>query len=89
MSGLVSLLGPGGIGETQLAIEVAWELHQGTGFADGVHLVDLAAVDDPDLVPATVARSIGIVDVDPGTTSSGCVAVRDATCCWCSTISTR
>ncbi len=63
---LVSLLGPGGIGKTRLAVEVAWELHAGPGFVDGVHLVDLAPVSDPDLVPATIARSIGIVDMGTG-----------------------
>ncbi|HEX4981769.1 MAG TPA: NB-ARC domain-containing protein [Ilumatobacteraceae bacterium] len=75
---LVSLLGPGGIGKTRLAIEVAWELHNGTGFADGVHLVDLATVDDPELVPDTVARSIGVVDMGTGhDVERLCEAIRD------------
>ena len=63
---LVSLLGPGGVGKTRLAVEVAWELQRGMGFDDGVHLIDLAAVDDPDLVAGTVARALGIVDMGTG-----------------------
>ena len=75
---LVSLLGPGGIGKTRLAVEVAWELNHGTGFADGVWFVDLASVSDPDLVAATVARAIGIVDMGTGhDVERLCDAVRD------------
>ena len=75
---LVSLLGPGGIGKTRLAVEVAWELHAGTGFADGVWFVDLASVNDPDLAPATVARAIGIVDMGTGhDVERLCEAIRD------------
>ena len=75
---LVSLLGPGGIGKTRLAVEVAWELHDGTGFTDGVWFVDLASVNDPDLAPATVARAIGIVDMGTGhDVERMCEAIRD------------
>ena len=86
---LVSLLGPGGIGKTRLAVEVAWELHDGTGSANGVWYVDLASVNDPDLAPATAfptrsASSTWARD----TTSSGCARrFVIATCCSCSTTS--
>ncbi len=63
---LVSLLGPGGIGKTRLAVEIAWALRSGPGFVDGVYFVDLAPVKDPDLVPATLARSLGVVDMGTG-----------------------
>ncbi len=50
----------------------------GTGFVDGVRFVDLASVSDPDLVPATVARSIGIVDMGTGhDVERLCEAIRD------------
>ena len=82
---LVSLLGPGGIGKTRLAVEVAWELYDGTGFTDGVWFVDLASVNDPELAPATVARAIGIVDMGMDTTSRQCGrSGRDM--CSCSTL---
>jgi len=75
---LVSLLGPGGIGKTRLAVEIAWGLHAGTGFVDGVWFVDLASVNDPDLAPATVARAIGIVDMGTGhDVERMCEAIRD------------
>ena len=88
---LVSLLGPGGIGKTRLAVEVAWELHGGAGFVDGVYFVDLAPVSDPDLVPATIARSIGIVDMGTGHDVRAAVArcFEISTCCWCWTTSNR
>jgi predicted ATPase/DNA-binding CsgD family transcriptional regulator len=63
---LVTLLGPGGIGKTRLAVAVAWELHDSTGFDDGVAFVDLSAVQHADLVPATVARALGIADGGAG-----------------------
>jgi predicted ATPase/DNA-binding NarL/FixJ family response regulator len=53
---LVTVTGPGGVGKTRLADEV---LKQVSGrFADGVGIVDLAAVSEPDLVAATVATAL-------------------------------
>ncbi len=55
---LVTVTGPGGVGKTRLAGEVARRVAD--RFADGVWLAELAGVTDPDLVPAAVATSLGI-----------------------------
>ena len=55
---LVTLTGAGGAGKTRLAIEVASRLVD--GFADGVWLVELAALSDPGLVPHVVARALEV-----------------------------
>jgi len=62
-SRLVTLTGPGGVGKTRLALQVAAELLDGSG--DGVWLVELAAVRDPEDVPAAVASTLGIKE-QPG-----------------------
>lgn len=58
---LVTLLGPGGIGKTRLAVEVAGILTRRT---DAEYLpsvfVDLAATRDPAVVPETIASALGI-----------------------------
>jgi len=60
---LLTLTGAGGAGKTRLAIEVAAGL---TGeFGDGVWCVDLAPITDPELVPLTMARALGLPD-QPG-----------------------
>jgi predicted ATPase/DNA-binding SARP family transcriptional activator len=53
---LVTVTGLGGTGKTRLALEVGWR--QLTTRSDGVWLIDLAAVADPHLVPATVAAAL-------------------------------
>ncbi len=55
---LLSLVGPGGIGKTRLAIEAADE-HVGV-FEDGVAFVRLAPVDSPETLVVTVADSLGV-----------------------------
>ncbi|MGH3153299.1 MAG: ATP-binding protein, partial [Streptosporangiaceae bacterium] len=55
---LVTLTGPGGSGKTRLALQVAAELLDGSG--DGVWLAELAAVADPDAVPAAICEALGI-----------------------------
>ncbi len=55
---LVTLTGPGGVGKTRLALEVAIQF--GERFIDGVAFVNLAALRDSALVPGAVAEVLGI-----------------------------
>lgn len=57
-SRLVTLTGPGGVGKTRLALEVANAVRH--GFPDGVALVELDQVTDPALVANTVAVAVGL-----------------------------
>ncbi|MBO1338007.1 LuxR C-terminal-related transcriptional regulator [Streptomyces sp. VRA16 Mangrove soil] len=50
---LVTLVGPGGVGKSRTALRAAAELS--AGLADGVVLVELSALRDPELIPATLA----------------------------------
>src|ERR1700720_1538388 len=60
---VVTLTGAGGVGKTRLAIQLAAQL--AGEFSDGVWYVDLAPITDPELVPVTVARALGLPD-QPG-----------------------
>ncbi|HEX7102287.1 MAG TPA: tetratricopeptide repeat protein [Nitrolancea sp.] len=57
---LVTLTGPGGVGKTRLALEVAAEMR--SAFPDGCYVVSLAALRAPDLVLATIAHTLGLAD---------------------------
>jgi predicted ATPase/class 3 adenylate cyclase/DNA-binding CsgD family transcriptional regulator len=73
---LVTLTGAGGAGKTRLAVQIAADM--ATEFADGVWYVDLAPVTDPDVVPVTTARVLGLPD-QPGQPTMDVVArfIRD------------
>jgi predicted ATPase/class 3 adenylate cyclase/DNA-binding CsgD family transcriptional regulator len=55
---MVTVTGPGGMGKTRLAGEVARRVAD--RFADGVWQAELAGVADPGLVPAAVATALGL-----------------------------
>jgi non-specific serine/threonine protein kinase len=74
---LLTIIGPGGIGKTRLALEIARELAD--AFADGVRFVPLADVADPALVPTTVARAAGILETgDRAVADTLAIAFSDA-----------
>jgi predicted ATPase/DNA-binding CsgD family transcriptional regulator len=55
---LLTLVGPGGVGKTRLALEVA--NRAGRDFANGVTLAALGAVPDPAHVPSAIAQALGV-----------------------------
>ncbi len=61
----VTLTGPGGIGKTRLALEVAREIAD--DFPGGVHFVPLAPVGDPEAILSTIAQGL---DIREGTSGS-------------------
>lgn len=54
----VTIVGPGGIGKTSVALEVASRLAD--EFADGVRFVDLATLEDPETAPGALAIALGL-----------------------------
>jgi WD40 repeat protein/predicted ATPase/DNA-binding SARP family transcriptional activator len=54
---LITLVGPGGIGKTRLALELA--SRHVTDFADGVFLVRLAPIHDPEVVASAIVQTLG------------------------------
>ncbi len=55
---LVTLVGTGGIGKTRLSQEIGRVML--SAFPGGVWIAELAALSDPQLVPATVATALGL-----------------------------
>ncbi|MGC5016121.1 ATP-binding protein [Streptosporangium sp. DT93] len=58
---VVTLVGPGGVGKTRLALHVAADVQR--AFPDGVWLVELAGLRDPELLVGSVNEALGIRDV--------------------------
>ena len=61
---LVTLTGPGGAGKSRLGIQIALDLRN--FFADGVYLVELESIREPDLVIPTIAKTLGISESPKG-----------------------
>jgi predicted ATPase/DNA-binding CsgD family transcriptional regulator len=55
---LLTLTGPGGVGKTRLALQVATDLLD--DFPDGVSFIALAPISDPDLVVPTIAQVLDL-----------------------------
>jgi predicted ATPase len=55
---LLTLTGAGGVGKTRLAMDVAARVAD--HFPNGVYLVELAAVETPELIPAEIAQALGV-----------------------------
>lgn len=55
---LFTLTGPGGAGKTRLSLQAAAEALE--AFKDGAWFVELAPIDDPELVPQAIARVFGV-----------------------------
>ena len=78
-SRLVTLLGPGGIGKTRLAIETGFRLRE--MFRDGVWLVDFGRVSEGENVPKLVATALGItVSADQSSTDAIAHKLRPKSC---------
>lgn len=64
---LLVLTGTGGSGKTRLALQVAGDVSK--DYRDGVWLVELASINDPNLVPEAIAQALKMQmggDVSPG-----------------------
>jgi predicted ATPase len=61
---LVTVIGPGGVGKTRIALRAAAQL--AGEFADGACLVELSGLHDPELLPDTAATSLGLNGAESG-----------------------
>ena len=55
---LVTITGPGGVGKTSLALQIAHDV--GDAFHDGVFFISLAPISDPTLIIPTIARFLSL-----------------------------
>ena len=58
---LVTVTGPGGIGKSRLALEVARDMVE--QFPSGVYFVALAAVNDPSSIANVIAQTLGVREI--------------------------
>jgi predicted ATPase len=58
---LLTITGPGGIGKTRLAVEVAGGLAD--RFPGGIHFVQLSPITDPNSIPSAIVQALGIREI--------------------------
>jgi hypothetical protein len=81
---LVTVVGPGGIGKTTVALAVAERMV--ASYEHGVWLVDLAPLGDPRLVPSAVATVLGLEIHTEDPLAVLVLPLETTACCCCSTI---
>ncbi|MDA2810227.1 LuxR C-terminal-related transcriptional regulator [Nocardiopsis sp. RSe5-2] len=59
---LVTVLGPGGVGKTRIALHVAERV--ASRYTDGARFVELSGLRDPELIAHTVASTLGLAEQD-------------------------
>jgi non-specific serine/threonine protein kinase len=57
---LITLVGPGGVGKTRIVLRATEAAAR--RYADGICLVELSALRDPELLPHTIARRLGLAE---------------------------
>jgi len=57
---LITITGPGGVGKTSLALQVAHDSQD--AFIDGVFFISLAAITDSTLIIPTIAHTLGVTE---------------------------
>jgi predicted ATPase/DNA-binding winged helix-turn-helix (wHTH) protein len=57
----VTLVGPGGIGKTTVALAAANDLHE--SYPHGVCVIDLSSIADPSLISGTLAAGLGLATI--------------------------
>jgi predicted ATPase/class 3 adenylate cyclase len=62
-TGVVTVVGPGGVGKTRLAVQVGFDVMD--DYADGAWMVELAPLSDPGLVAGAIAAAVGVSE-QPG-----------------------
>lgn len=60
---LLTLTGPGGTGKTRLAVEAGRELLGGVDFPEGVFVIDLSPLSDPELIARPIAQALGVAEM--------------------------
>ena len=76
----MTLTGAGGAGKTRLAVQLAAQI--APEFRDGVWYVDLAPITHPDVVPMTVARTLGLPDQPGRSTMDTLLRFFGIVACW-------
>lgn len=78
---LITLVGPGGVGKTRLALEIAETI--AAAFLSSVYFVGLSAVVEPGLVVPTIAQTLGLRESTDPSLPDWPFSLLDANPCSC------